>query len=111
MKKGQPSRALITDTGIVCEYSIAVDKLSANWQLRLGSVQMTYCITTIFPVLFRSSILISLLHPCLDNSSNTTGVLEQWSEAATSADKVTRVTGYIINLLSLLYILCPLSVF
>ncbi len=66
-----------------------MDKLSANWQSRTGSIQMTYYITTIFPVLFLSSVLISPLHPCLDNSSNWTGVLEQWSEAATSADKVT----------------------
>lgn len=73
----QLSSTLITETGIVSEHNITVDKLSANWQSRTGSIQMTYYITTIFPVLFLSSILISPLRPCLDNSSNRTGVLEQ----------------------------------
>lgn len=79
------------DTGIVSEHSITVDKLSANWQSRAGS--SSYYITTIFPVLFLSSILISPLHPCLDHSSNRTGVLEHWSKAAASADKLTGVTA------------------
>lgn len=79
--------ATVADTGVTSDHSIAADKLWANWQLSTGSFQMTDCITTIFPVVFPSSILISPLHPCLANSSNMTDVLEQQREAATSADK------------------------
>lgn len=71
----QVSNIVITDTEIVSEHSVAVDKLSANWQSRTGSIQMTYYVTTIFPVRFLSNVLISPLHPCLNNSSNRTGVL------------------------------------
>lgn len=32
----------LIDTGLVTEHSIAVDKLSASWQLSTGSFQMSY---------------------------------------------------------------------
>lgn len=62
-------RVNFSDTYRQSEHSIAVDKLSANWQSRTSSVEMSYYITAVFPALFLSSVLIFPLHPCLHKSS------------------------------------------